>query len=506
MLHAEYLGHDYNMGRIVGGDYAMRTLLLETDADFFALAPLLRYRFGTADRYQWNLDLAGTLQSQPDRLDYSAGLYGLSGDYRIEDGHVMRWALSSQNMQVSGTGHSIISGLDEKYERTLDLGLSDSYLSREGYIELSPDEYSLAFLRGPLLNVGQYRHTLWAGSHLGDQSQENAYVSYAPSLGLLPGLQLGLRADADLYDFNEDPLWSNLVRASLEWRLSRLWLATSAYQSGMESPESLDDWDLYHLDADLGLLLGKRTLNFDQVQGNYDGWFTPMLGGGQFLFTHHFAYDPDQTRNAYSYTSGMRAGLMQGITVGATHHREFGNDDNDHSLRLDAVLSNIPLRNAGPYDQSDMEYLWGYLFQPGDIRLDARWTTPLLDPSPRMGFIGSPIYRQQVQGSPSIGSFSSMPWTMDSLARVDLSLQVGIAEGCYLKTSYAYYSHGFALYGDSDDMRWLGSNHVGALGLGYMRFDAIWEAGLQMQAGDGAYPSYDTFNIFPFYIRGLARF
>lgn len=507
ILSAQSLNHDYNMGRIVGGDYRFTTLLSEVDSDILFIAPMQRYRMGVADRYQWDLDLVGYLQSTPDRLEYSLGAVRLGGIYKIQDGNMLDWSVANSNIAISGTGHSIVSGFNEKYDRNLDLSLGNNYLSRDGYIFQSSDELALSFLRGPLLDAGQYRHILGFATHQGNHSDERVDFQYAPYLGITDQLELWAYADLSLTDPNGAGNWNNLLQLGTEFRLSRLWLNAQAYSTDLSTEAQATQFDEYTYQASAGLLLGKSTRTFRQVEGNYDRYFSPMLEGGQLLLTHKLVsgfYDSQGGSRYYDWNSHAGVGITSEFGVYANLSQKKGHPSpNFSTLSLGTIYSNIPLRTEGPYDVTDLEYLWGYIFQPGDWRITALWRTPWLDPEKNSGNLNSPLWRDN---SVHIDHFSSTPYSNSSDAQMDFSAILGLAESWFGKLEYSYYRYGLFLNADSENPGWEGRTHVATLALGYTQFNAIWELGAQMQSGQ--YPEKDNTarNVFPIYFKSIARF
>lgn len=503
---AQYLDHDYNMGRIVGGPYAFTSLIAEIDKDFFSVVPMQRYRFGVADRYQWDLDLAGYFQSVPDQIHYGLGLLDLGGIYRIEDGQVMDWHLRNRNLGFSGSKNSIVSGFDQQYEKTLDLYVDHRYLSNNGYIHLDSSDFNIAFLRGPLLNGGQYRHTMSASMHYGNGSEEWFAADYAPSVGIADLLELKAAGGAAFIDPTGTERWNNSLQVGAEFRLSRLWVAGSAWQSNMGTLEEANTVSDYTASSDVGLVLGpSRSLQFTQVEGNYDGFFTPQLGMGQILLRNRSNSQPGDNGRILDFTSELSAGALDELTLGATHHMDRHAASPDHSLSLHAVYSNIPLRTDGPYDVTDMEYLWGYLFQPGDWRISCNWITPLLSPREEVGVIYSPIYRYTNYDAPRFGSFSQQLYAQSNAATMRFQALVGLAEEWYGKLEYGYFTNGLTVSGDAEPPHWPGRAHAATIAAGHTHFNSIWEAGLQIQTGSRE-PSGNIRNVYPIYFKSAARF
>jgi hypothetical protein len=510
ILFAQSLNHDYSMGRIVGGDYKFNTSLAEVDNDVFVFGSAQRYRFGIADRYQWNLDLYGVLQSLPDDLYYGVGAMALSGNYKIEDGHVLDWSLYNRNLAMEGTGHSIISGFNDKFDRKIVLNFNDRFLSQNGYIHLETSELELAFLRGPLLDGGQYRHSLGGGFSANNNANESLNAHYAPEVGIAGFLQLQAAMSLQIDDVTGEPSNSYRPEFGAEFRLPLLWVAGRAYGTDYRAWGDVGESDGYAVDANAGLLLGLRKMQFSEVEGNYDGFFSSQLGAGQIYVQQYFTQEQnsaDSHRN-YSLTDIAQVGLASWLTVGASYHKVHNADiQDDHSLDVMAQFSNIPLRTEGPYDVADMEYLWGYVVKPGDWRVLARWTTPLLDPDTTAGYMGSLIHRYGGRnGTPAINNYSSAAYAQDSVSAVlEVHALVGLFEDWFAKGSYGYYPNGLYIDGDVELPYWHGDAHASTLAFGYARFNAVCEMGVQWQVGRKE-ENDNLHNVFPIYFKSMARF
>lgn len=497
-LWAQYLNHDYNLGRIVGGGYRFNTLVAELDRHAYQLAPALRFRMGVADRYQWDLDMSAHWIHANERLDYGAGFVFLGGNYKINNGHVLDWSLQNNNVAVTGTDHSIISGFDSKYRRTVQLSFTDRYLSREGYIFLDSAQYGFAFLHGPLLNPGQYQHQLQAHFTEDDINDPSFQVHYEPSLGLLPPLELQA-----LMDLSHATHWNNQLGFGAEFRLSWLRLKASTQNPTIQAWDDLPDPDQFTHTGAIGILLGHRPLQFAHVEGNYDRFFSPILGARQIYLTHQTEDAPFQdSKRLQTYTSGAQVGINDFFTLGFTHR--LATHGTDHSLTFSGIYSNIPLRTEGPYDVADMEYLWGYLVKPGDWRLCAQWRTPFLDPEHVSNSYGSSL-TEIPHTSPT--ALSSYPTHAYSYSRpdIDVSVLLGLSELIYGKFHYSFFEKGLRVYGDTEELFWTGRTHVAGLAAGYTRFNAIWEAGVEMQSGSTEVNG-NVRNVFPVYVRGVSRF
>jgi len=501
-LAAQSLNHDYNMGRIVGGDYSFRNIVTGFHEDESAIAPLNRYRYGVSDRYQVDLDLSGFLYSSSDRLEYGAGLVRLGGTYKADNGHMLDWHLVNDNIAITGTGHSVVSGFEPKYTRDLSIALYDRFLARDGYIAITPSDFELAFLRGPLLEAGQYRHTLGGGAYFSDNGDETLEIEYEPGLGLTRFLELGLEGKARVISPNDSPIWDNTLGVSSEFRLPFLWIAGEAHKQNIATWESASEFERYDFSGDAGLLFGnKQNLKFSHVEGNYDRFFSPLLGGRQLLLTHSLKSKQLDSCRIYDWTSRAQAGITSEFTVGATHHKSSSHSfASEHSLSLNAIYSNLPLRTEGPYDVADMEYLWGYIFQPGDWRVSVQWKTPLLDPSEDSAFIYSPAMDFK-----SLAPFSESPYYCNSQATVEFSALLGLAENWFGKLDYNYFAHGLVVPSAPGWPAWEGRAHAATLAFGYTRFNAIWEFGAQLQSGNAS-EDHDDFSIFPIYFKSIARF
>lgn len=249
-------------------------------------------------------------------------------------------------------------------------------------------------------------------------------------------------------------------------------------------------------------MFGRRNLQFAHVNGNYDGYFTRQLGKGQIYLQHQTQSRPyESNKRVLEYISSVQLGVHDLATLGATHN--LTTQGENHSLTFSALFSSIPLRTEGPYDVSDMEYLWGPIPAPGHWRLSAQWRTPLLKPSQSPVVLGSSLYH--FQGSPpNAPAYTMNPyWSTEPDFRANLLLAV--FERAFTRLEYSYTANGLIVNGDTDNPRWSGKAHNPGIAMGYAHFNAIYEAGILMQIGANE-DNGKSLNVFPIYARTIMRF
>jgi hypothetical protein len=344
-----------------------------------------------------------------------------------------------------------------------------SFLSHQGAIDLSPDQYDLTFLIGPQLNAGQFRsdvsvvHTVNA-----DTVPLRVFdVSFNPKIGIVKGLEIGADAHYSYHDSVTKTMYSwdnntqeykiydkytvdstflslkfdfrnyNLfsqVGVGGDWWRNR-WSGSIgdpmrngskvAGFSGLSgnTSEKINTRSRVWLSA--GLVNGNRIENFNNVLGNWDGFFSGVLGKHQLLNSISLSMIPRQHTDFVSIDSGIgqrdlgdssfsSLSILQKTRYGVVDHFEIGEEFSTtlqsyslplYGLGLQLSMNTVPLRNYGPAASSNQEYFQGLRLKQGQCYGFLRYSPPFFKQDQPYEFI--PILKRigTLGGIAAISSF-----------------------------------------------------------------------------------------------------
>jgi hypothetical protein len=131
-------------------------------------------------------------------------------------------------------------------------------------------------------------------------------------------------------------------------------------------------------------LSGSSITNVSQVNGNWDGYFSPMLDYNKILTQVQLAYtfnNENESSKLFTIQNTLSYGLFQyctisenlGITSGTSMKPTF-------DLLLNTIIMNIPIRESGPSQVSNYEYVHGYIPKKGQLRLESSYRIPIQKP------------------------------------------------------------------------------------------------------------------------------
>jgi hypothetical protein len=134
--------------------------------------------------------------------------------------------------------------------------------------------------------------------------------------------------------------------------------------------------------SDFSIITGNHVSSLAEVNGNWDGYFSPLLGNRQFLAHLHpemeFIRYPSRIEPFFTLDHNLNYGCSPWLTIGEKGDLRAARQSTvvmDFSLT--ATLSNIPLRTRGPEQVSKFEYVFGYWPRKGEFRIDAEAKLPL---------------------------------------------------------------------------------------------------------------------------------
>ncbi|MBN1757953.1 MAG: hypothetical protein JW863_06540 [Chitinispirillaceae bacterium] len=284
------------------------------------------------------------------------------------------------------------------------------FLSRRGIIRVEPDQYENSFFFGPQLNAGQVRvhieidHTI--------SSSESYYPRFFSadsylSAGLFDNLSgtghfsiIHSRSNTGFTDLVQDSISaSGTVQLRTEPVTASFWYSYERpfysredtyphdpyfYPSEYSDPTLIQyEYHLHRLFSDVTFITGKRIRSLAEVNGNWDGYFSPRLGSRQFLAYFHpegvftRSSDREDTRT-FTLDNTLRFGCTPFLTIGEQGRIRVSTAAQPlYDVSLTATLSNIPLRTRGPEQVSKFEYTFGYWPRKGEFRIDGTIGLPL---------------------------------------------------------------------------------------------------------------------------------
>ncbi|MGB7566895.1 MAG: hypothetical protein WBM07_03480, partial [Chitinivibrionales bacterium] len=156
------------------------------------------------------------------------------------------------------------------------------------------------------------------------------------------------------------------------------------------------DYNDIKLRLSMGLLLGDRVRQFENVLGNWDGFYSNVLGSHQILNTVTIEAIPKETikssfqeeslspmagDSSFSYAS-----IDQNARYGFINHFEIGEEFSAavqsysapvYDLGLQLSMNTVPLRNYGPAAASNQEYFLGMRLKQGECHGFIRYSPPI---------------------------------------------------------------------------------------------------------------------------------
>lgn len=263
------------------------------------------------------------------------------------------------------------------------------FLSKNGQIDVPEDQYENSFFFGPQLNPGQVR--------LGaDFTHPILFESTVFPISLAGALEFGIGlpgnfSNSSSFSFNRiaeetytnqssiiDSYDTTDVTTTFEWRTP-----FSTMQAGYRY---LDRFFQQHTIQLSGTYLtGPYTTSFSEVNGNWDGTFSPLLHARQFMIQLHCRYLLKDsylpTNQAVLLNNDIRYGITNFFTIGYAGSLNIQKNGNPLFIAVPGIhLSNIPRRTRGPTEVTPFEYQFGYWPRHGEYQLAISYKLPLNDP------------------------------------------------------------------------------------------------------------------------------
>jgi hypothetical protein len=400
------LGNWYNLGRVSGNKTYSNNLCFSFIDDFSVL-DFFHYSTGN-NRIETGISLIGPFLMLPE-IDFTAA---------PSAGNRLSACITTPNVCFAREHNGFEDPIYFSNSYSWD------YLSNRGIINVEPSQYENSFYFGPQLNQGQLRtHVTIAHS-----IQSKKAINFNPlffnseaslSAGIFDFLSFvgnfsylrSVYSYNDLHDSYYNNIYIGRYQPSGEYKnpdLLRFTFDTSSI-SGMFSyrsqhmtckigynnshypyPDTMSNYLLsdkmrhYVLNnffSDFTLLIGNQISSLDQVNGNWDGFFSPILGKKQFLahIKPEINFYKHQSNNDVSFTFNhdIHFGLRY-VTIGESGKIISSSYKTPSFINsLTATLSNIALRTRGPEQVSKFEYTFGYWPRKGEFRIDATFRFPI---------------------------------------------------------------------------------------------------------------------------------
>ncbi|HEX2955586.1 MAG TPA: hypothetical protein VHO70_02070 [Chitinispirillaceae bacterium] len=384
-------GSDYNLGRIIGTGPLFNLLTSYWPEDGFMLLDMLHAQGGVDNKYNIGWSAVGTVFGEKSYDPYWVLMFPeLSFNSALGNANRLRMVFTPANFVFVASNGNTSSGFDSPFY--MHNSYQWDFLSNDGEIKISPDQYDNAFYFRPLVNQGQVRiSTALNHSIRGSGSSQPSLfdVRLHSSVGLIDNMQADIgaqyqmteRANPDGYFYYIDD-YSDIdtlkIETSLHYRIGEL-LFSGAYNFQR-------DWyweypcNRHLITTNIACLLGDRVTSIKEVEGNWDGYFKPLLGKRQLYISACPEWNIDKRypeRTFFRINNDIRFGVLKSLTLGENFYfsKPRDNDPKFH-LELNATFMNIPHRSYGPSEASKFEYVFGLWPKKGQVRIDLAYNIP----------------------------------------------------------------------------------------------------------------------------------
>jgi hypothetical protein len=447
-VFAQLIKQDYNFGRITGGAFLSNTTVADQVDGWLGVVPVTTLQLGVPGTFQVKASLSNPYQNNLDHqglYDYQAiGVFpdDLSATISPIQGQVFDLEVISSLLSFK-RGHSEFdlqdSMVNAKVSNWSNLLFTHRMLTNRGNISINSFDYSQAFIRGPQLMAGQYRHEFSAKKYSAGGDGHSESLSWHPSYGLTSFLSL--HAGVDRWSAGPQG-WPSDFQARLDFHLPNFWLGTN-WMVNTEDPIRLSTsgsrGSIY-----AGAITTREDINFSNVYGNWDSFFYPILGSGQLLVWGEYLPDAEHMTDLEGYVSAMY-GVLKPLTVGVNLENDVFHsgttEEQELKLRLQMNFSTIPMRTDGPSGIQPVQYLWGFVPGAGELRILSYASLNLLGSSTQKGYNSSDARGfSLLQDNPS--HFSQNTPQIVGMPTVQVQSLVGITSHLFVDCTYQYFQDG----------------------------------------------------------------
>lgn len=295
------------------------------------------------------------------------------------------------------------------------------FLTNSGSIKVSADQNENSFFFGPQLNPGQIRLGAdFAHPIMFESGVIPAVLGGALEFGIgLPGnisnnssFSFSQVMDDHYSTFDYEIDDSVAVATAFDWR-TPFTTVQAGYQFLQEGYKE-------HIIGLTGTFLsGPHTTSFSEVNGNWDGTFSPLLHARQFMALLHGSYGITEPSSFLRFENTFKYGVTEIFTIGYEGSFTIWEDRDPYFVAIPGIhLSNIARRTHGPAQVTPFEYRFGYWPRVGEYRLDIRYKLPLNDPPMRSSEY--PLYEYlNTDYMSNLFNLISMNTTFDDVFRRD---------------------------------------------------------------------------------------
>jgi hypothetical protein len=394
-------GSDYNLGRIIGRGPLLNLLTSYWSGDGIMLLDMFHTQGGVDNIYNIGWSAVGTVSGEQNCAPYWIMMFPeLSFNAALGNANRLLMKFNPANVVFDASEGNTSTGFESPFY--MQNSYQWDFLSKDGKIQISLDQYDNAFYFRPLVNQGQVRistvvsHTI-RGSGSNKPSLFDCRLN--SSIGIVNNLQMDvftkLTSGHSRLDYpeasleNEEYLVYDLpdtfnIGSQLLFRVKNISLTTGyLYQRDYwRLPRHALYGNEFYTKADY--ILGNSISTIKEVEGNWDSFFKPLLGGHQLHATLGFSVQRmHQDKNGIKvdgskhsnteYFNSLRYGLTKWMTIG----EDFSYSGSyNYSLRVHTTLMNIPHRTYGPSEASKFEYNFGLWPNKGQVRIDCEYKIP----------------------------------------------------------------------------------------------------------------------------------
>lgn len=381
-------GSDYNLGRIIGSGPMFNVLTSYWPEDGFMLLDLFHAQGGVDNKYNIGWSAAGTVYGTKNYDPFWVLMFPeLSFNSALGNANRLRMKFIPSNFVFMASNGNTSSGFENPFY--MQNSYQWDFLSNDGKIKISPDQYDNSFYFRPLVTPGQVRISTTLNHSICSESYQPSLfdLRFHSSAGLIDNMQLDIGTwykmdERSIYQFEDYYSYGDAdtlkLGLGLQYRLGDL------VMSGEYNFQR--DWlrqnpsNRQVIAANVAYLLGDRITSVKEVEGNWDGYFKPLMGDHQlyiFAGPEWNIYNGYGDWTVFKIDNDIRFGVLKTLTLGEKFQFLKTRDkDPKFHLEFNTTFMNIPHRTYGPSAASKFEYVFGLWPNKGQVRIDLSYGLP----------------------------------------------------------------------------------------------------------------------------------
>jgi hypothetical protein len=384
-------GSDYNLGRIIGSGPLQNLLTAYWPEDAFMLIDMFHTQGGVDNKFNIGWSAIGTVFGNENYGPYWLLAFPeLSFNSAIGKSNRLRLKFNPANIAFMASSGGTSSGFENPFY--MQNSYQWDFLSKDGEIQISPDQYDNAFYFRPLVNPGQVRINTTLNHAIRIESHQPSLfeVRFNSSAGLIDNMQLDIgtrykKAERSVLYLYED--YSNYydvdtlnLGLGLQYRTGDLGLSGEySFQRNWFRQTQLNRQIIA---VNAAYLLGDRIASVKEVEGNWDGYFKPLMGEHQlyiFAGPEWSIYNGSGVDwTVFKINNDVKFGVLKSLTLGESFQFvKTKNIDPKFRMELNTTFMNIPHRTYGPSEASKFEYCFGHWPKMGQVRIDLAYSLPI---------------------------------------------------------------------------------------------------------------------------------